>query len=512
VSAVLVGLCAVLPYLRTLGYGLTTWDDPRMVTANPLVAHPGLAAFASLRMTTYQPLGWYLYAALSRLGGGAPQAYHAGLVALHALNAALAFLIVRRFLPERRESTAAAALAVLAWAWHPVQAESVAWVSQLSDLLCASFVLSGLLAREKGRPWTGLAGFALAGLCRWKALAYPVFALALDAWRGRVRRERAAEYAGLALVLLAVAAVNAAAKAGAGYTAAFRPQEFCVGLLVQAGKLAWPAGLGPTVLLDGGDNPLGLGVFGALGAAALAVAAAVLAARRRPAAGAALAAFAAALAPAFLSASGGPVAAMDHHLYLPSLAFVPLLAALLARGGPRRRQAAALVCGALALGSWAQAGVWRDSETLWARSLEVHPLFPAARLDLAAARAAQGRPAEALLAIDDQLALYPGDADARRLRALLLARYAPDRRARARLESDAGAALLDAGRPAPAAARMKAALALAPRDPELLVNAAIVDGALGRRARAARRLRRALALAPRDARARAALARLEAAP
>jgi Flp pilus assembly protein TadD len=59
---------------------------------------------------------------------------------------------------------------------------------------------------------------------------------------------------------------------------------------------------------------------------------------------------------------------------------------------------------------------------------------------------------------------------------------------------------------------MKAALALAPRDPELLVNAAIVDGALGRRARAARRLRRALALAPRDARARAALARLEAAP
>lgn len=503
-----VAALALLPYLRALGAGFVSWDDPAMIVNNPLVLRPGADALTSFHMTSYQPLGWWLYAALSGLGGGA-RPFHAASLALHALNAALAFEVVRGLLPRTPARASAAALAVLLWAWHPVQAESVAWASQLSDLLCAACVLGALLARERARPNAALILFVLAGLCRWKALAYPVFALALDGWRGRRPARR--EWAALAAGALGVAAVNAAAKAGVGYAASFRPHELCAGLLVQLGKLVHPAGLAPTVLLDGDDNPLRLGLPAALAALLLLAAAVAAGARRRPALGWTAAAFAAAAAPPFLAAAG-PVAAMDHHLYLPALALVPLLAEGLRRAPPAGRAAAAAVLVALAPAAWAQTGLWHDSRALWTGVLAAHPLFPAARLNLAAVDADAGRADSALLEIDEQLALFPGDALARRLREKLLARYAPDARSEAMLEDGAAALLHQSGRPDLAAVRLRRALTLSPRDPDILVDAAIAAAALGRRDEARGYLRRALRADPRYARAADALARLEDAP
>jgi tetratricopeptide (TPR) repeat protein len=511
VTATLVAALAVLPYLRTLRFGLVAFDDPAMITANPLAHAPTWAAFTSFYMTTYQPLGWWLYGFVTIVGRGSPQAYHAASVLLHGFNAALVFLLLRAVLPRGRGAEAAAALAAVGWAWHPVQAESVAWASQLSDLLCASFVLAGLLARERGRPGLGLCGFAAAALCRWKALAYPVFALALDRGRRVPPRPHVREYAAMTALSVAAAAVNAAAKASGGVAAQFRPQELCVGLLVQLGKIVKFRPLAPGLLLDGGDNPLGLGLLGALLAFVLLAALVAFSARRRPAAAVAAGAFALAAAPPFLAAAGS-VPVFDHHLYLPSLAVAALAAAALRRAPRPALAAAAAFVAVLGFAAFSQAGIWRDSETLWDRSIAVHPLFPTARLNLAAARASAERPDLALISIDEQLAVFPRDREARELRRLLLASYAPTSSTRAVLEARAGAALFEAGRWTRAALRLRTAVAFAPRDPSVLGDAAVVLAALGERREAAAFLKRALAVAPNDVLSRKRLRLLDAAP
>lgn len=499
---------ASLPWLGALRGGFVSWDDPTMTHGNPLLSLPWGAAFAaafvSFHMSSYQPLGWLAYKALWALGGGSPAAFHAAGLALHALNAALLLAALEALLPKARP--AALAAAALLWAWHPVQAESVAWLSMLSDQLCGSFVLGALLAHLKGRPRLAWALAALAGLCRWKALAAPVFAFALDLHRNVPRREWVRRHAGFWLVAAAVVAVNAAAKSSFGYSSSLRLHEAAVGLLVQLKKLVWPAGLAPTDLLDGADNPLSLPFVPSVTVVAIALSGAVLMSRRSRAISVAVVSFSVLLAPTMLFASQGPVAVMDHHLYLASLAFVPLLAAVLSSSlWP------ALLLVPLGLLSARQASYWRDSESLWSRVLAVRPLFPTARLNLAAARADEGRHAEALVAVEEQLALFPGDALAAKLRGLLLARFAPTPRLRARLESDAAAWLFERGRAREAAPRLENALRAQPEDPDILANAAIVDGALGRRERARERLKKALRRAPRHERALEALRRLDAA-
>lgn len=507
-SALSLAAAASLPWLPVLRGGFVSWDDPAMTHGNPLLSLPWgaalSAAFLSFHMSSYQPLGWLLYKALWTLGGGSPGVFHAACLALHMLNAALLLSALRALLPKARPS--ALSCAALLWAWHPVQAESVAWLSMLSDLLCGSFVLGALLAHLKGRPRLAWGLAAAAGLCRWKALAAPVFAFAIDLARGAARRDWLKRHAGFWLVAAAVVALNAAAKGSVGYAPALRLHEAAAGLMVQSKKLFWPSGLAPTDLLDGADNPLSLPFVPAVAVVAVALSGAVLISRRHRAVCAAVLSFAVLLAPTMLFAGQGPVAVMDHHLYLASLAFVPLLAA-----GLSSSLWPALLLLPLALLSARQASFWRDSESLWSRVLEVRPLFPTARLNLAAARADEGRHAEALIAVDEQLALFPGDALAAKLRELLLTRFAATPALRARLESDAAAWLFERGRATEASLRLENALKAQPREPDILVNAAIVDGALGRRERARERLKRALRLAPRHERAREALRRLDAA-
>src|SRR5690606_20786128 len=68
--------------------------------------------------------------------------HHAGNVLLHAINAALVALILRR--ATRRRGLAM--VVALLFALHPLQVQSVAWVSERGGLLAVGF---GLLALER---------------------------------------------------------------------------------------------------------------------------------------------------------------------------------------------------------------------------------------------------------------------------------------------------------------------------------------------------------------------------
>src|SRR5439155_15245252 len=79
--------------------------------------------------------------------GDDPQGYHAVNLALHVGNVVLVFLVLHRMTAARsRAALARSALLAALFAVHPLRVESVAWVSERKDVLCAFLGLAAMLA------------------------------------------------------------------------------------------------------------------------------------------------------------------------------------------------------------------------------------------------------------------------------------------------------------------------------------------------------------------------------
>jgi len=399
-------------------------DDPGYVTANPHVlaglSLDGLAwAATSGEHANWHPLTWLSHQLDVELFGLDPRGHHAVNLLLHAANALLAALALARLTGSPRASLAAAAL----FALHPLRVESVAWVAERKDLLCALFVLLALVAYERFARRGGplryaalLAAGAAAMASKPMAVTLPFLLLLLDAWP--LGRLRAAPGRCLAekLPLLALAAGTAAAtltfqsSAGAVALAAELPlaarlANAAVAPFDYLARTLWPFGLSvlyPHPALPGGEPRAALAV--ALGAALLAAfAAAALATlvRGRPLAAPVAVGglwFLGALAPVLGLVQVGEQASADRYTYLPHLGlFLALVfgGARLARRWtlPERALGLALLALLAALGarSSSEARLWRDSATLLEASLAATPdnpmlLWLAGREELAAGR------------------------------------------------------------------------------------------------------------------------------
>ena len=110
--------------------------------------------------TTYRPIFWLSLYIDHALWGLNPAGFHATNLILHALNGNLAFALLRR---NHVPATLAAAT-ILLWLELPINTEAVAWISGRAYLLCASFILLGLIAAwnylSKGTIIWGAACFA----------------------------------------------------------------------------------------------------------------------------------------------------------------------------------------------------------------------------------------------------------------------------------------------------------------------------------------------------------------
>jgi protein O-mannosyl-transferase len=148
-------LAAYLPTLRAQ----FIWDDNDYVTANP-----NLSDAAGLgRIWTdihanwqYYPLVFTTFWVEYHAWGLNPVGYHADNILLHALGAILLWrLLVRLGLPG-------AWLAAAIFAVHPVEVESVAWVTERKNVLCGVFYLSAMLVYfrtpSSGTPGEGRRG------------------------------------------------------------------------------------------------------------------------------------------------------------------------------------------------------------------------------------------------------------------------------------------------------------------------------------------------------------------
>ena len=431
------GLLLVVAGLLVFGqirdFDFVQWDDHDHLHENPHLQRDGdlRRLWQEPVHRLYIPVSYSFFALeawISRAGqdpqspgdGLDASVFHLGSLALHLACALLVLALLRRL----RLSTGAALAGALLFALHPVQVESVAWISETRGLLASLLSLLALLGyvsfvrppAEAGRTRPSLSyllatlAFVLALLAKPSAVALPLLAWVLDAGLLRRKPVRAAA-ALLPWVVLAGLA--------AWYTKTLQPDESVAfvtplwarpliageSLTFYLGKLVWPWPLAP----DYGHTPESVlwGVWVWL--AWLVPAALVLLAcrgRDRRVWLTALGLFAAGVLPVlgwlpFRFQMFSTTA--DRYLYLSMLG--PALAAghLLVRW-PRPIPVAglSLVLLALAARSGFQTSTWRDSHTLFTHTLAVQPRsFPAhnnlciVEFDEGSAEEGRGQPARA---------------------------------------------------------------------------------------------------------------------
>ena len=216
-GAIIVGAGA-LAYLPALRAGFV-WDDTEFLTANPLIrAADGLRRFwLSTAAPDYWPVTSSSLWLEWRLWGAHALGYHATNLALHLCSSLLLWAVLRRL------AVPGAFLAALLFAVHPVNVESVAWITQRKNLMAMLFYLLSILwaidwmepspSHSPVRPrafryWLSLAAFTLAMLSKGSVAILPVVLLGLILWRRRLEVWDAVRLAPFFIVSGALGLVN----------------------------------------------------------------------------------------------------------------------------------------------------------------------------------------------------------------------------------------------------------------------------------------------------------------
>ena len=195
-----LGLFTFLAYGPLTNADFINYDDDTYITHNDHIAQgftlDGLFwAFRTDYAGNWHPLTWISHMLDIELFGLNPQWHHFVNIVFHIANTLLLFLVLRRMTRSTYRSAFVAAM----FAVHPLHVESVAWVAERKDLLCAFFWMLTLWAycayvERPGWKRYGLMllSFALALMAKPMAVTLPFVLLLLDYWplrRVRVQQE-----------------------------------------------------------------------------------------------------------------------------------------------------------------------------------------------------------------------------------------------------------------------------------------------------------------------------------
>jgi tetratricopeptide (TPR) repeat protein len=433
-----VGLVCLV-FGRIVAHDWVEFDDLLHIVENPSLAPVTWRSLVGFWTQGYEhlyiPVSYTLFAveavaarwlaAAAPTAAPAPWLFHLMSVAMHVA----ATLVVRRILVQRCGSPWAAAAGAAMFAIHPLQVESVAWISEQRGLLSG---LLALLAVDRFLEWSekraegtaswreyavGLAAFILALLAKPTSVVTPLVALLLS--RDRLTSSRTTTLAALAPWFACAVAVGI-------FTRVVQPADLTsatvspVGrLLIAADTIAFYAarlvmpwnlcvayGRTPQVALADPATP-----WVAAGVAAAIAAIAVLPQLRSWRLPTAL--FLVPLAPVlglvpFVFQNQSTVA--DRYVYLsmlgPAVAVAGWLGAVAATDRLRRLVAAAGIACLAAL-AWRQAGFWRDTGTLAAHAVAVAPGVTGSWTLLSAHRLVEGDPRSAIESARRAIAIAP---------------------------------------------------------------------------------------------------------
>ncbi|HRY28598.1 MAG TPA: tetratricopeptide repeat protein [Elusimicrobiota bacterium] len=416
------------------------WDDDNFVMQNAsLRTGEGLRRIWTEYGAVPQayPLLYTAFWVQHKLWGFSPAGYHVVNVALHGANAVLAWNVL-------------AALSV-PWAWwaaalfavHPVHAESVAWVTELKNVLSGFFYLGAFLCylkfeksrqgappgRGRGSCYAAALGLFLCALMSKSVTASFPAAMALTIWwqRGRLRWREVSPLAPfLALGVLAGFLSSTMERRfvgamGGEWDLAFLERILIAGraLWFYAGKLAWPSGL--TFIYPRWTIEMTAWGHVLFPAAVIAVFAALWIQRQKIGRGplAAVLFFAGTLAPALGFFDFYPMRfsfVADHFQYLASLGLLGLGAGVVGsriKKGKIAVPVAAALLLVLAGRTWTETGKFRDAETLWRDTLQKNPQSWLAHNNLGNLLVAENRIPAAIRSFRRALILRPGYPEAR---------------------------------------------------------------------------------------------------
>lgn len=145
-----IASATALIYAQTLFWGFINFDDAPHIPANPIMQLPFFDALKEFWVNPYfnlyLPVTYTVWLVLYKLGiaaagGAVPALFHGINLALHALNGCLVY----RFLGNY---TKYALLGALLFVVHPIQAESVAWISSMKELLSFAFGMGALVVSQ----------------------------------------------------------------------------------------------------------------------------------------------------------------------------------------------------------------------------------------------------------------------------------------------------------------------------------------------------------------------------
>jgi tetratricopeptide (TPR) repeat protein len=198
-AAAFIALIVFVFYLPILRAGFI-WDDDAMLTANPWVRLPtGLYyIWFTTAPTDYWPLTYSSLWLEWRFWGMNATGYHITNVLLHAASCILFWRVLQRL------AVPGAWLAAVLFAVHPVNVESVAWITERKNTLSMFFAMLSVwwyLKSEAKEPeasarasrfyWLSLLAFILSLLAKTSTVMLPCVLILLDWWRSRSPSNRA---------------------------------------------------------------------------------------------------------------------------------------------------------------------------------------------------------------------------------------------------------------------------------------------------------------------------------
>ncbi len=401
----LPGICVALVatvlavFGQVIHFDFINVDDNLYVYQNPHVAsgltwNGFLWAFTQAHAANWHPLTWLSHMLDCQVHGLNPGGHHLTNVILHAANAVLLFLVLRRMTGDLWPCTVVATL----FAIHPLRVESVAWVAERKDVLSGFFFMLTLWCYARYAEAPSWKRYGLVALCFVAGLmakpmlvTLPFVLLLLDYWPLRrlpavPSRKLVAEKIPLLVLATASAllALWAQAQMNTFVTVSKLPltgrlTNAAVSFVVYLGQLFFPHQLAACYPHPFAGRPA-LTIAGAVAAIALITVTALLARRRFAYLPVGWFWYLGMLVPVIGLIQVGEQAHADRYTYLPQIGLYLALAwglADVARRWPQTRPmlTAGAIVGLLVLGfcAWRQTSYWRNAEVLWQRTLAGTP-------------------------------------------------------------------------------------------------------------------------------------------
>jgi protein O-mannosyl-transferase len=406
VLSLLLVVATLAVYNQAAHFSFVNFDDDRYVTDNPNV-QGGLSwstvkwAITTTDVANWHPLTWISHELDYQLFHLNPAGHHLTSVLLHTLSGVLLFLL----LWHATRRLGLSFFVAMVFALHPLNVESVAWISERKNVLSTFFFLLtlgayGWYAQKPG--WRRYLAVSVLFVCALAAkpmvVTLPFVLLLLDYWplcriegwtqpsdfassRSKLGRLVLEKVPFLALAA-AGSAITMRAQRAAGAVSALsfplgvRLKNALYSYLLYAEKAVWPTKLAPLYPHPGYSLAIWKSILGAL--FLIAVSALVVKFRSRGYLLTGWLWFVGTLVPVIGLVQVGNQAMADRYTYIPYIGLFVMIAWGLADLAERTKLTlpikivpAAAVLAVLFFLTYRQASYWHDSLSLWGHALAV---------------------------------------------------------------------------------------------------------------------------------------------